>query len=110
MASQLQVGDHHRAHGRQGSVKLKILLPINQSASIANGHEAPHSTELLEVPIEQLPETLRLVLARDYDPRMHHVVIGGARFDQARDLSLAKPVTIESAVAALITFYRRSLL
>lgn len=88
---------------------MTILIPINQSASIANGHESPHSTELFDIPVTTLPETMRRVIAQGYDSKKHYVVIGGQRFDQARDLALVKPLRLQVVISVLTTFYRRQL-
>ena len=47
---------------------MKLLVPINQRGSIAAGTEAPHSTEVYDFPVEQIPAEIRPLIAEQYDP------------------------------------------
>lgn len=47
---------------------MKLLININQTGSLAAGHEAPNSTEMVDYPLANVPNDFRPIIARCYDP------------------------------------------
>lgn len=47
---------------------MKLVIPVDQKASIAAGFEAPHSTEVFNIPAENIPQHIRQYIADRYDP------------------------------------------
>jgi hypothetical protein len=50
---------------------MKILVPINQAAVIKQGLEAPHSTVVVDFPLNSLPTEVWNVLSQGYNPSTH---------------------------------------
>lgn len=78
---------------------MKLLLHIDQTASIRRGADAPHSTETFELDPNVLPQDLRDFFADHLDLKTGdiHASIGG----YIKYLTLVRPVTVESVIAAL---------
>ncbi len=74
---------------------MKIWFAISQLESLANGHEADNSTELVEVPVNSIPHTLRLQVLQLWRPWHKKVEIGG------KLPVLVKPITVDAAIASL---------
>ncbi len=58
---------------------MKLVIPINQKASIAAGYDAPNSTEVFELPAQSIPEDIRATVAGSYNPatgQLDHFVAG----------------------------------
>jgi hypothetical protein len=83
---------------------MKLMLNINQRKSLALGHDAPHSTEVLEFDPAQLPEDVRVFLAAGYSPhnsqwRMQRQWTDG--YCTADLPAVTVPVTVDSIIGAV---------
>jgi hypothetical protein len=83
---------------------MKLMLNINQRKSLALGHDAPHSTEVVEFDPAQLPEDVRVFLAAGYSPhnsqwRMQRQWTNG--FYSADLPAVTAPVTVDSIIGAV---------
>lgn len=89
---------------------MKLLINIDQKGSIAAGLEAPHSTETFELPIADVPESLRKWLSDNYNLKSGEVKASAQRNpsgwcsdygDWSESLTLSHPLTVPRVVAAL---------
>jgi len=99
---------------------MKLYININQQASIAAGHDAPNSSEIVEIPAASIPEAIRPLVAACYDPATGKLAraIGTAAADAmgmecvdigcpvplSENPSLTQPITDERVVGALIAW------
>lgn len=80
---------------------MKILFEIDQIASIENGCDAPNSTEMIEIPAEEIPFTLRKQITQigGWTPQRKRVEVNG------KLPRVTKPVTTKDALAALQSLF-----
>jgi hypothetical protein len=85
---------------------MRLFIPIDQRASIAAGLEAPHSTRIVDVPVERIPAPIRSYIAQTYDlpsgelaPR---TVPYGIEVETPR---MPMPLTIDNALEWLQKYY-----
>lgn len=83
---------------------MRILFGIDQIASIQNGVEAPHSTQVIEIPVDKIPYTLRLQITKYYDIKSKRIVLNSNRPDDSLPL-LTKPYTTADLIRALQTLF-----
>lgn len=79
---------------------MKLLIPIDQRASIAAGYDAPNSTELVEIPAHDIPERIRQILGAGWDPATGKITIWRNGLGHAFP-ALAAPITPERIFAAI---------
>ena len=78
---------------------MKLLVPIDQRASIAAGHEAPHSTRTIDVPVQQIPQKIRAYIAQIYDPGSGMLENTTVPLSiQVENPKATMPLTVEKAV------------
>lgn len=88
---------------------MKLLVNIDQKASLAGGHEAPNSTELIEFPISSVSEGLRAWFAEHYNPVTGSLqckeqlwVSSQGSSDWNGTLTATLPLTQDKVLAAII--------
>jgi len=89
---------------------MKLLVNIDQKGSIRAGYDAPHSTQITEIQIADLPEDLRPWFADNYNLKSGEVKCEARRTpygwssawgDWSGELTLSHPITTERIVSAL---------
>ncbi len=88
---------------------MKLLIPIDQKASIAAGFDAPSSTETFELPAANIPEDIRGYIAEQYDPTIGKLIDSPSRsyrtLDRVRIAGMIQPLTSERVVEWLRAYY-----
>jgi hypothetical protein len=85
---------------------MKLWIPIDQRASIVAGYEAPHSTRIVDVPVERIPAPIRAYIAPLYDPasgELSDKTPDGVRIEMPQ---MMMPLTVDNALAWLQRYYQ----
>jgi hypothetical protein len=78
---------------------MKLLINVDQRGSIAAGFEAPTSTVFVEVPVTVFGETLRKVVANNYNVKTKRLEING------KEVTLIHPITPDKVRAEIERLY-----
>jgi hypothetical protein len=79
---------------------MNLLIEIDQIESVKAGYDAPHSTRLMDIPMEEIPDSIRQVLINDgWEPKKKRANIGG------RPIKLVLPLTKEKVLAEMNRLY-----
>lgn len=83
---------------------MKLLVNIDQKASVAAGYDAPHSTEVIDIPAANMPEDLRAEIAKVWDPSNGQVnadKFGYTRYSDIPSLVIGHPITEDRVINQL---------
>jgi hypothetical protein len=82
---------------------MKLLVNINQKASIVAGYDATNSTEVIEIAAADIPQDLRAEVAEMWDAATGKInpSIGYTTYSEIPTLTLAMPITRDAVIERL---------
>ncbi|HTA46376.1 MAG TPA: hypothetical protein VK789_28230 [Bryobacteraceae bacterium] len=84
---------------------MKLLINIDQRASLAAGYEAPTSTAIVDIPIKAFPDTMRAAIASNYDPRTKRLIFPFGDEAGGKEVTLPHPISDVKVLAEIKRLY-----
>jgi len=78
---------------------MKLLIEIDQIRSLREGHDAPHSTRVIDIDPQKIPDEILQLLIENWDPVKKRAVIGD------KPVKIILPLTEEKVIQKMEALY-----